>query len=138
MVQKWRAAGDPCGPLFFALTIQPVLQSLQDNHLSVRVVAHLVEIVLQGPATALAPAYQFLRDRLSTVGLVVQPQESWLFSQDAEAAASLAASLGIPHSAEGMVVAGIEPQERHLKDLRFGDDGYGMRGDVLVLSLIHI
>ena len=41
----------------------------------------------------------------------------------------------------------IEPQERHWKDLRFGDDGYGMRGDVLVstledclnvLSLIHI
>ena len=32
--------------------------------------------------------------------------KSWLFSHDAEAAASLAASLGIPHSAEGMVVAG--------------------------------
>ena len=29
----------------------------------------------------------------------------------------------------------IEPQERHLKDLRFGDDGYGMRGDVLVSTL---
>ena len=62
--------------------------------------------MLQGPATALAPAYQFLRDGLSTVGLVVQPRKSWLFSHDAEAAASLAASLGIPHSAEGMVVAG--------------------------------
>ena len=98
--------GDPCGPLFFALTIQPVLQSLQDNHPSVRVVAYLDDIVLQGPATALAPAYQFLRDGLSTVGLVVQPRKSWLFSHDAEAAASLAASLGIPHSAEGMVVAG--------------------------------
>ena len=29
----------------------------------------------------------------------------------------------------------IEPQERHLKDLWFGDDGYGMRGDVLVSTL---
>ena len=29
----------------------------------------------------------------------------------------------------------IEPQERHLKDLRFGDDGYGMCGDVLVSAL---
>ena len=29
----------------------------------------------------------------------------------------------------------IEPQERHLKDLRFGDDGYGMRGDVHLSTL---
>ena len=29
----------------------------------------------------------------------------------------------------------IEPQECHLKDLRFGDDGYGMRRDVLVSNL---
>ena len=69
-------------------------------------VAYLDDIVLQGSATALAPAYQFLRDGLSTVGLAMQPRKSWLFSQDAEAAASLAASLGIPHSEEGMVVAG--------------------------------
>jgi hypothetical protein len=29
----------------------------------------------------------------------------------------------------------IEPQERHLKGLCYGDDGYGKRGDVLVSSL---
>ena len=68
--------GDPCGPLVFALTIQPVLQSLQDNHPSVRVVAYLDDIVLQGPATAPALAYQFLRDGLSTADLVVQPRKS--------------------------------------------------------------
>ena len=36
----------------------------------------------------------------------MQPHKSWLFSQDAEAAASLAAFLDMPHSAEGMVMAG--------------------------------
>ena len=36
----------------------------------------------------------------------MQPRKSWLFSHDAEADASLAASLGSPHSAEGTVVAG--------------------------------
>jgi len=29
----------------------------------------------------------------------------------------------------------IEPQERHLKNMQFGDKGYGMRGDVLVSTL---
>ena len=39
----------------------------------------------------------------------------------------------------GAVAAGhsasIEPQERHLKDLRYGDAGYGKRGDVLVSTV---
>lgn len=31
--------------------------------------------------------------------------------------------------------ASIEPQERHLNDLRYGDAGYGKRGDVLVSTV---
>jgi hypothetical protein len=98
--------GDPCGPLFFALTIQPVLRSVQDNHPHVRVIAYLDDIVMQGPAAAVAPAYQFLSDQLSTVGLAVQPRKSLVFSMDAAAAEQLANSLNMPHSAEGLVVAG--------------------------------
>jgi hypothetical protein len=32
----------------------------------------------------------------------------------------------------------IEPQERHLKNTRFGDKGYGQRGDVLVRTLHYL
>jgi hypothetical protein len=98
--------GDPCGPLFFALTIQPLLQLVQVNYPTVRVIAYLDDIVLQGQSAEVALAYRFLRDNLSTVGLVVQPLKSMVFSLQAAVAAAVASTLDMPHTAEGLVVAG--------------------------------
>ena len=33
--------GDPCGPLLFALTVQPILQSLRETFPGVRIIAFL-------------------------------------------------------------------------------------------------
>ena len=43
--------GDPCGPLFFALTVQPIFQSLSETFPGVRIIAYLDDIVLPRPGS---------------------------------------------------------------------------------------
>jgi hypothetical protein len=64
--------GDPCGPLFFALTVQPMLQSVQQCFAEVRVIAYLDDVVLQGPYEEVKSAYRELRSQLDAAGLHIQ------------------------------------------------------------------
>ena len=63
--------GDPCGPLFFALTVQPTLERLQKDHTAVRIIAYLDDIVMQGPAFDVNHVKSRLREDLAQVGLGV-------------------------------------------------------------------
>ena len=70
---------DPCEPLFFALTVQPILQSLSKAFPGVRVIAYLHDIVLQGPVDDVHEAHTRLTAELNEVGLQVQPGESCMY-----------------------------------------------------------
>jgi hypothetical protein len=98
--------GDPCGPLFFALTVQPMLKSVHESFPGVRVIAYLDDIVLQGPCDAVKRAYSELRDQLSTAGLQIQREKSIAYSTDPALADELAFQLGCQHAEGGLVVAG--------------------------------
>ena len=65
--------GDPCGPLFFALAVQPVLKTLRELFPGVRIIAYLDDIVLQGPVSDVHLAHTRLTDELAKKGLQVQP-----------------------------------------------------------------
>jgi hypothetical protein len=98
--------GDPCGPLFFALTVQPMLQSVQQCFAEVRVIAYLDDVVLQGPYEEVKSAYSELRSQLDAAGLHIQRAKSLVYSPDPALAADLAFQLGFQHAVDGLVVAG--------------------------------
>ena len=70
---------DPREPLFFALTVQPILQSLSKAFPGVRIIAYLHGIVLQGPVDDVHEAHTRLTAELNEVGLQVQPGESCMY-----------------------------------------------------------
>jgi hypothetical protein len=90
--------GDPgkksslCGPLLFALAIQPMLLSVQKSFHSVRIVAYQDDIVLQGPKGELQLAYTELRGLLAAEGLQIQLQKCRIYSPDSAQASELASS----------------------------------------------
>lgn len=98
--------GDPCGPLFFALAVQPILQSLSEAFSGVRIIAYLDDIVLQGPTDDVQQAHPRLTAELVEVGLQVQPGKSCAYSAHGAAAQQLADELGVKLSEQGLVVAG--------------------------------
>ena len=87
--------GDPCGPLFFALTIQPILQRVQQIVPDVRMVAYLDDIVLQGKRHDVQRAYSDLRRQISEAGLYIQRDKSLIYSPHPQEADWLAHQLGI-------------------------------------------
>jgi hypothetical protein len=110
--------GDPCGPLFFALAIQHVLEEVQCSYPDIRVIAYLDDIVLQGPCSEVVAAYEAINSQLKEQGLVVQPNKSRVYSPTIANAALVSNGHGIARGKEGIVVAGCpvgQPEfvERH-------------------------
>ena len=95
--------GDPCGPLFFALTIQPMLRFVQQSFAEVRVIAYLDDVVLQGPYEDVKRAYSELRSQLEAAGLLIQRAKSLVYSPDPALAADLAFQLGLQQAVAGLV-----------------------------------
>lgn len=98
--------GDPCGPLFFALTLQTVLETVQYGHELVRVISYLDDTFLQGPKEAVAAAYTDLSNLAAEIGLVMQPAKSTVYSPTTENATALANQLGFVVSKDGIMAAG--------------------------------
>jgi hypothetical protein len=98
--------GDPCGPLIFALGIQPVLESVQSWHPSVRVIAYLDDVILQGPKEAVSKAYMDLRDLAEGTELILQPTKSTVYSPTLSQAIALSNELSMKLSESGMIAAG--------------------------------
>jgi hypothetical protein len=98
--------GDPCGPLFFALALQDVLETVQQWHADVRVISYLDDTFLQGPKAAVANAYRDLKDPSGQMGLVMQPTKSTVYSPTGSNAAALGEELGFQHHQRGIVAAG--------------------------------
>jgi hypothetical protein len=98
--------GDPCGPLFFALAIQSVLEEVQCSNPNIRVIAYLDDIVLQGPCSEVVAAYEAINSQLKEQGLVVQPNKSRVYSPTIANAELVSKGHGIALGEEGIVVAG--------------------------------
>ena len=98
--------GDPCGMLYFALTVQDHLEQIRLTHPAAAPLALADDTFLQGPSAAVVAAYPALRDLAATVGLDVVPDKCGVFSLNAEAAAATAAELGLPHRDDGLKAAG--------------------------------
>jgi hypothetical protein len=83
-----------------------MLLSVQESFPSVRIVAYLDDIVLQGPSGELKNAYSELRCLLAAAGLQIQRDKCRLYSPDSVQASELAFQLGIPQATGGLTVAG--------------------------------
>ena len=98
--------GDPCGPLFFALTLQGPLESVQEAHSDVRVIAYADDTFLQGPATSVLAAFKDLVALSRDIGLEAQPLKCTAYSPNCANGKQVADALGIQHSTDGIMVAG--------------------------------
>lgn len=98
--------GDPCGPLFFSLALQDVLQHVQLMNSDVRIIAYLDDIFIQGSAEGVVLAYNLLQASAAEIGLVMQPKKSTVYSKDVTAATTVAEMLGFEVSTEGIMAAG--------------------------------
>lgn len=95
-------AGDPCGPLFFALTLQGPLESVQDMNDDVRVTAYADDTFLQGPAAAVIKAVKELVALSLDIGLEAPPLKFTAYSPKWDDGKAVADVLGINHSADGI------------------------------------
>ena len=98
--------GDPCGPLLFALTIQPQLRAVQQALPNLRIIAYLDDIALQGEFDDVTEGYGLIKQRLSEVGLEIQQHKSLVYSPDFDQKDEMSFALGIPTADGGLVVAG--------------------------------
>ena len=98
--------GDPLGPLFFALGLHSVLESLYRKFPDVNIHGYLDDITLTGDASEVALAFKHLDGLLLEVGIVVNGAKSQAFCNP-DMTASLTESLGVvPVSSEGISVLG--------------------------------
>jgi Reverse transcriptase (RNA-dependent DNA polymerase) len=98
--------GGPIGPILFSLALHGPLEQLTADFAHVRVVAYADDCYLQGPAEVVTAAYAAFRDALLPIGLEIVPGKSCAYSEDSDAAALVAQTVGIPHAATGFVAAG--------------------------------
>jgi hypothetical protein len=102
--------GDPLGSLLFGLTLQQPLEQVAEMGLA-RPVAFADDTFLQG-AQAPTKAFYALTALAAPLGLRAQPvkcavySEDEVYSEDAAAAASVAAALGMHHAPDGLLAAG--------------------------------
>ena len=97
--------GDPIGPLFFALTLQPALEAVQAAHPDVAVVAYADDVFLVGAPADLPAAFRLLVRLAGDVGLTARPEKCCAYSPAADIA-PLVADLGVSAAPEGIVAAG--------------------------------
>ena len=98
--------GDPPGGLYFGLSLQGPLKEVQAAHPAAKPIAYYDDGTLQGPADEVIPAFRALRAKCEEIGLTANLAKCGAYSRDAQAAARVAAELGIRHCVDGIVVAG--------------------------------
>jgi len=98
--------GDPCGPLFFALTLQDALRATQLWNDDVRVIAYLDDVFLQGPSDAVTLAYYDLQQQALNIGLDLQPAKCTVYSPNTSNAEEIGDRLGFTVNPGGIVAAG--------------------------------
>ncbi len=98
--------GDPCGPLYFALTLQGPLESMSRRYPEAPGRAYLDDSFLQGRAEHVIRAFPALCDLGAAIGLVARPDKCGVYSANVQAAAEVAQALGIAHCTAGLMVAG--------------------------------
>jgi hypothetical protein len=94
--------------------VQPILEQLQEDFASVRVVAFPDDSVSQGPLQAVQSAYDALWQRLADVKLMIQQLNCKLYFPDSKHAATLGFQLDITHALQRLVVAGCPVSEAGL------------------------
>ena len=105
--QRGVQQGDTLGSLLFGLALQDPLEQTRDQHGSVAVAAAHDDCALQGPPADVVQAYRTLCHHSGEIGLAVQPIKCGVHSANQQAAADVAAELGIPHCADGLVLARV-------------------------------
>jgi hypothetical protein len=98
--------GDPPGGLYFGLCLQGPLKAVQLSYPAAKPIAYYDDCNLQGPAEAVIPAFRALRDQCEGIGLHANLAKCGAYSRNVQAAADVAAALGIRHCVDGMMVAG--------------------------------
>jgi Reverse transcriptase (RNA-dependent DNA polymerase) len=98
--------GDPCGPLFFALTTQDQLEKVALLHPQAPPLAYADDTFLQGSAASVIPAFHAMCDLGLAVGLEARVDKCAAYSTNPFAAAEVAAALGIQHCTDGLMAAG--------------------------------
>jgi hypothetical protein len=86
--------GDPLGPLFFALVLQPILEHLQLHHADAPCAAYADDVILQGKPEAVRAAFSVLQARCSRAGLDVNTDKCSAYSPSHGAAQSRLRSHG--------------------------------------------
>lgn len=86
--------GDPLGPLFFALALQPVLTEVKAAHAAVDVLAYLDDVHLVGPPDAVMEAFHTFEVLAGRVGLVVNPHKSHTLDADDEGMLAVGVPVG--------------------------------------------
>ena len=101
--------GDPAGGLYFGLTVQGVLELMQELFPELRLIAYADDVYLQGSTEQVSAAYKELVDLSINIGLQVQPAKCATYSTDSDAARKVAEQLGVRFvpSEEGILVAGM-------------------------------
>jgi len=63
--------GDPLGPAFFSLGIQPLLEEIDNKLPQVTVMAYLDDVILAGPLDKITEAFDIVKTKAFEIGLVV-------------------------------------------------------------------
>ncbi|NJL35151.1 MAG: hypothetical protein HC893_16485 [Chloroflexaceae bacterium] len=108
--------GDPCGPLYFALSMQSVLEWVQEMYANagLRVIAYHDDVFLQGPPDIVVQACAAIEKRGGDNGLQLQRRKCTLYSPNsAHATAAVAKLQGVTLCTEGLLVAGCQSALMH-------------------------
>jgi hypothetical protein len=98
--------GDPPGGLYFGLCLQGPLKTVKLTHPAAKPVAYYDDCYVQGAPSVVVPAFRALATLCEDIGLKANLAKCAAYSRDVQAAAAVAAELGIKHCVDGMVVAG--------------------------------
>ena len=72
--------GDPLGPFLFSAALQPILESLQENHNNLNVLAYLDDLFVVGKFAHMQPFISDLQSSLKDVSLLVNEKKCELFN----------------------------------------------------------
>lgn len=86
--------GDPLGPLFFAMALQPVLREVATKEPQVDIVAYLDDVSLIGPRERVEAALLLLTELARRIGLRVNAMKSRLFEQHSDELVVVGTPLG--------------------------------------------
>jgi hypothetical protein len=106
MSQEGLRQGCTQGGLHFGLCLQGPLKTVKLQHPAAKPVAFYDDCFLQGPRADVTAAFGALRTLAEDIGLHANLAKCGAYSRNAQAAAEVAADLGIKHHPDGFMAAG--------------------------------